>query len=71
MFRSPCRLVVAERRSSTTTRYRLLETIRQFAEEELDAAGESGESRRRFLTYMVQTLQRFVADLKAAGILYL
>ena len=64
-------LVVAERRSSTTTRYRLLETIRQFAEEELDAAGESGELRRRFDTYMVQTLQTFVADFKAAGILYL
>jgi predicted ATPase/class 3 adenylate cyclase len=55
-------LVVAERRSATVTRYRLLETIRQFAEEELNRAGEANELRTRFDTYLVTTLRTLVVE---------
>jgi predicted ATPase/class 3 adenylate cyclase len=53
-------LVVAERRSGAATRYRLLETIRQFAEEQLHSADESVEMRRQFNVYMVATLGELV-----------
>jgi predicted ATPase/class 3 adenylate cyclase len=55
-------LVVADVRDDTT-RYRLLETIRQFAHEELDAAGEAMALHRRYATYFLDTLLRHVVDL--------
>jgi predicted ATPase/class 3 adenylate cyclase len=55
-------LVVADRRSAMATRYRLLETIRQFAEEELHAAGEAMVLRSRFDGYMLETLCRLSAE---------
>jgi predicted ATPase len=55
-------LVVAETRAGTT-RYRLLETIRQFAQEELDAAGEAGAFHRRFAMHFLNTLMGHVVDL--------
>ena len=44
-------LVVAEREQSQETRYRLLETIRQYALERLAASGEADAVRRRHATY--------------------
>lgn len=42
-------LVVAETTSRAQARYRLLETIREYAREKLDAAGETGQLRQRHL----------------------
>jgi tetratricopeptide (TPR) repeat protein len=47
-----------------TTRYRLLETMRQYARERLDAAGESDRSRRRHAEYYAG-----VAEAAAAGVI--
>jgi predicted ATPase/class 3 adenylate cyclase len=46
-------LVVAEREQSQETRYRLLETIRQYALERLAASGEADAVRRRHADYYV------------------
>jgi predicted ATPase/DNA-binding NarL/FixJ family response regulator len=46
-------LVVAETLSSGAARYHFLETIRQYAQEKLDAAGESTPLRNRFLNHLV------------------
>jgi predicted ATPase len=51
-------LLVSDTTPEATTRYRLLETIRQFAEEQLDAAGESDDRRRTHAGHYA----RFVAD---------
>src|SRR5207247_7237321 len=50
-------LVVAEEHGPRT-RYRLLETIRQYAEERLEAAGETGRWRARHATYYADLLSR-------------
>ena len=55
-------LVVAELRNETT-RYRLLETIRHFALEELHAAGEAAAVQRRYATYFSDTLMEHVVAL--------
>jgi predicted ATPase len=55
-------LVVAEVRAGAT-RYRLLETIRQFAYEELDAAGETEALQRRYAMYFLDTLMGHVVGL--------
>jgi predicted ATPase len=55
-------LVVAEVRGEAT-RYRLLETIRQFAHEELAAAGEAPALHRRYAMYFLDTLLGHVVDL--------
>jgi tetratricopeptide (TPR) repeat protein len=55
-------LVVADVRNATT-RYRLLETIRQFALEELHAAGEADLLQRRYAMYFLDTLTGHVVAL--------
>ncbi len=47
-------MVIAERRQGAETRYRLLETVRQFALEKLIAAGESEALSDRHCQYFVQ-----------------
>ena len=46
-------LVVIERLASGTSRYRMLEMSRQFAQEKLDEAGEGDAARARHLKYFV------------------
>ena len=55
-------LVVADVRNATT-RYRLLETIRQFALEELHAAGEADLMQRRYAMYFLDALTGHVVAL--------
>ncbi len=47
-------LVVVDRLESEELRYRLLETIRQYAHEKLEQSGEVNELRNRHLNYYVQ-----------------
>ena len=49
------------------TRYRLLETIRQYAAERLDEAGEADEVRRRHATYFLRFAERAGPHLRGAG----
>ena len=49
------------------TRYRLLETIRQYAAERLDEAGEANEVRRRHATYFLRFAERAGPHLRGAG----
>jgi predicted ATPase/class 3 adenylate cyclase len=58
-------LVVAER-DYPETRYRLLETIREYAEERLAETGETGEVRTRHAWSCVQFARRTSADLFGA-----
>ena len=50
-------LVVAEEKGPKT-RYRLLETIRQYSEEHLEGAGEAGRWRARHASYYAGLLSR-------------
>ncbi len=54
--------LVTRERGPLGTRYRLLETIRQFAEERLDARGETVEIRDRHLAEVVAFTERFERD---------
>jgi predicted ATPase/DNA-binding SARP family transcriptional activator len=47
-------LVVVEQTPTSTTRYRLLETIREYALQKLEEAGEASEVRNRHLEYFVR-----------------
>jgi len=49
-------VVVVERDGSGEPRYRMLETVRQFAEERLSESGESGVARDRHLDFYVRFL---------------
>jgi non-specific serine/threonine protein kinase len=57
-------LVLAEEQAGTV-RYRLLETIRQYAHEKLDEAGEAGSTGDRHLDYFLRLAEE--ADLKQRG----
>ena len=46
-------LVLVERQTSGQPRYRMLETVRAYARERLEAAGEAHEARERHLSYFV------------------
>ena len=46
-------LILVERKQSQETRYRILETIRQYAREKLWATGEGDLMRQRHLAYFV------------------
>jgi predicted ATPase/class 3 adenylate cyclase len=48
----------------TTTRYRMLETIRQYARERLDATGQSDRIRRRHAEYYTGLAEQVAAGLK-------
>jgi non-specific serine/threonine protein kinase len=51
-------LLLAERKQGEETRYRMLETIRQYAHEKLWAAGEEENVRQRHLAYYVDLAER-------------
>jgi predicted ATPase/pimeloyl-ACP methyl ester carboxylesterase/DNA-binding CsgD family transcriptional regulator len=59
-------LVVAEERGADT-RYRLLETIREYAAEQLHAAGEEALLRRRHADWFAQLGQDAEAELRGPG----
>jgi len=46
-------LVVVEREAGGEARYRMLETVRQYAQERLNEAGEAGEARTRHLDFFL------------------
>ena len=48
-----CKSLVTAERSGNATRYGLLETIRQFAEEQLSATGESEVTKRRHALFFI------------------
>ena len=47
-------LLAVEREPGAAPRYRMLETVRQYAQERLDESGDGAESRARHLRYYVQ-----------------
>jgi predicted ATPase/DNA-binding winged helix-turn-helix (wHTH) protein len=51
-------LVQVERDAASTPRYRMLETVRQYAQERLDDSGESDAVRTRHLAYFVALAER-------------
>ena len=51
-------LVFVQPLDETTPRYRMLETIREFAIEQLDASGEAGETRRRHAEFFRDLAER-------------
>ncbi|HLF29012.1 MAG TPA: tetratricopeptide repeat protein [Anaerolineae bacterium] len=56
-------LVVAEREPGADPRYRLLETIRQYAREKLFEAGEGGDVRNKHLEYFLAFAARAAPEL--------
>ncbi len=58
-------LVVVEEGEGTDARYRLLETVRQFAQEEARTATEEADNRTRHLTYYLDLAER--AESKLVG----
>ncbi len=57
-------LVVADRRQGAETRYRLLETVRQYVWEKIQAAGEATALRTRHLDYFLRLAEEGEAQLK-------
>jgi len=65
-------LVMADRRQGEETRYRLLETIRQYAYEKLLAAGSEPHIRRRHLIYFLTVTEQAAPELRGpAGVEWL
>jgi predicted ATPase len=60
-------LVVAEREQGQETRYRVLETIRQYALERLAASGEADTRRRQHAAYYLALAETVDAQLGRAG----
>jgi predicted ATPase/DNA-binding SARP family transcriptional activator/Tfp pilus assembly protein PilF len=58
-------LVLAERKHGQETRYRMLETIRQYANKNLWEAGEGERLRQRHLAYFVEFAERAEPNLRA------
>jgi tetratricopeptide (TPR) repeat protein len=58
-------LILAERNQGQETRYRMLETIRQYAQEKLWEANEGELIRERHLTYFVDLAERAEPNLRA------
>lgn len=57
-------LVIADRRHGAETRYRMLETIRQYAGEKLLAAGHDAPIGQRHLTYFLALTEEAAAELR-------
>jgi non-specific serine/threonine protein kinase len=64
-------LVVADRKPGHETRYRLLETIRQYAREKLDESGELLAVRDRHLDYFVRFAQESARRARSAAKMWL
>ncbi len=60
-------IVIAERKQGVETRYRLLETVRQYAREKLFDAGESAGLHDRHLEYILALSERAEPQLRSAG----
>ena len=60
-------LVVVEQRAGGATRYRMLETVREFGLERLGASGEEEATRDRHLAFMVRFAEEGGQHLRAAG----
>jgi predicted ATPase/DNA-binding XRE family transcriptional regulator len=60
-------LVIADPSEDGHTRYRMLETIRQFGNAELEAAGESIQARDAHLLWMVSLAERGSAEVEGTG----
>jgi non-specific serine/threonine protein kinase len=60
-------LVVAEREQGAETRYRLLETLRQYGREKLLEAGEDESTRQRHLAYFLHLAEVAEPELRRAG----
>ena len=58
-------LILVEREQGKETRYRMLETIRQYAREKLWEAGEGELSRQQHLAYFVDLAERAEPNLRA------
>ena len=54
----------ADHSSSSATRYRLLETLRQYGSERLEEAGETATVRRRHADHFLDFAQRLASDLR-------
>jgi len=60
-------LLLVDRDSQTHPRYRVLETVRQYAEERLNEAGESDDARSRHLDYYVALAEEAEPALQGPG----
>ena len=60
-------ILIAERKQGEETRYRLLETVRQYAHEKLQDAGESTALRDRHLNYILALSEQAEVQLRSAG----
>ena len=58
-------MVIADRRPGEATRYHLLETVRQYAREKLNAAGEGERLRSHHLRYFVTLAEEAEPELRA------
>jgi len=56
-------LVVVEREAGGEARYRMLETVRQYAQERLNEAGEAGEARTRHLDFFLASAVEANSDI--------
>src|SRR5262245_57680753 len=57
-------LLIADRDTQSQPRYRMLETVRQYAEERLNESGESDEVRTRHLTHYVALAERLAPAIR-------
>jgi tetratricopeptide (TPR) repeat protein len=60
-------LVTVERRGDTPARFGMLETVREYAREKLDAAGETDALRARHLRYFAGYFEQAAPQLRRAG----
>ena len=60
-------LVIADRQSDQDTRYRLLEMVRQFAAEKLEAAGDTTARRNQHRDYYAECAQSVIGKYRAAN----
>ena len=57
-------LLVVDQQGQAPARYRMLETVRQYAQERLDVAGEGAAARDRHLRYFVALAEQALAQLQ-------
>jgi predicted ATPase len=60
-------LIVADHQPKSATRYRMLETIRQYAQEKLADANGASEVRERHLAYYLHLIEEMEARLRSAS----